>query len=133
MKHTIGNISTSYIIRLILGDLDTYVTAGKRQFNICSESGNSPVEELIADWLEWFNNYPQSILPDELKEIEREKGELMGCMSIWSHHTEEREEFIKKFSNYFGEYIGFFNLVKAVYIEELKDELAGDEKNVGKR
>ncbi|MEC3263233.1 hypothetical protein P9133_01890 [Bacillus thuringiensis] len=124
MKHSIGNVSTSYIIRLILNDLDTFITTGKRELNFCSEFGISPVEELVADWLEWFNAYPQGILPDELKEIEREIGELMGNMSIWSHHTEEREEFIKKFSSYFGEYIGFSNLVKDVYIEELKDDLS---------
>jgi hypothetical protein len=124
MKHSIGNVSTSYIIRLILNDLDTFITAGKRQFNFCSKSGISSVEELIADWLEWFNDYPEGISPDELKEIEKEIGELMGSMSIWSHHTEEREEFIKKFSSYFGEYIGFFNLVKDVYIEALKDDLS---------
>lgn len=33
MKHSIGNVSTSYIIRLILNDLDTFITAGKREFN----------------------------------------------------------------------------------------------------
>ncbi|QWG81545.1 MULTISPECIES: hypothetical protein [Bacillus cereus group] len=124
MKHSIGNVSTSYIIRLILNDVDTFITAGKRQFNFCSESGISSVEELIADWLEWFNDYPEGISLDELKEIEKEIGELMGSMSIWSHHTEEREEFIKKFSSYFGEYIGFFNLIKDVYIEVLKDDLS---------
>ncbi|MDR4943120.1 hypothetical protein COM47_23340 [Bacillus wiedmannii] len=124
MKHSIGNVSTSYIIRLILNDLDTFITAGKREFNFCSESGISPVEELIADWLEWFNDYPQGISPDELKGIEREIGELMGSMSIWSLHTNEREEFIKKFNSYFGGYIGFFKLVKDVYIEELKNDLS---------
>ncbi len=76
------------------------------------------MEELLADWLEWF----QGISPGELKEIKREIGELMESMSIWSHHSEEREEFIEKFSNYFGEYIGFFKLVRDVYLEELKDE-----------
>ncbi|MCC2327367.1 hypothetical protein LKM20_19800 [Bacillus wiedmannii] len=80
------------------------------------------MEGLIADWLEWFNDYPEGISPDELKEIEKEIGELMGSMSIWSHHTEEREEFIKQFSDYFGEYIGFCKLVRDVYLEELKDE-----------
>ncbi|MEE3950070.1 hypothetical protein [Bacillus wiedmannii] len=124
MKHSIGNVSTSYIIRLILNDLDTFITAGKREFNFFSESGISSVEELIADWLEWFNDYPQGISPDELKEIEREIGELMGSMSIWSLHTDEREEFIKKFNSYFGKYIGFFKLVKDVYIEELKNGLS---------
>ncbi|WP_242311746.1 hypothetical protein [Bacillus cereus group sp. BfR-BA-01331] len=124
MKHSIGKVSTSYIIRLILNDLDTFIAAGKRQFNFCPESGISSVEELIADWLEWFNDYSEGISPDELKEIEKEIGELMGSMSIWSHHTEEREEFIKKFSSYFGEYIGFFNLVKDVYIEALKNDLS---------
>ncbi|GAB6426723.1 hypothetical protein bcgnr5390_66000 [Bacillus luti] len=74
--------------------------------------------------LEWFNDYPQGISADELKEIEREIGELMGSMFIWSHHVEEREGFIKQFSDYFGEYIGFFKLVRDVYLEELKDELA---------
>lgn len=124
MKHSIGKVSTSYIIRLILNDLDTFITAEKRQFNFCSESRISTVEELIADWLEWFNDYPEGISPEELKEIERELGELMGSMSIWSHHIEEREEFIKQFSDYFGEYMGFFNLVKDVYIEALKDDLS---------
>ncbi|MEB9552487.1 hypothetical protein P4J60_17910 [Bacillus cereus] len=124
MKHSIGKMSTSYIIRLVLNDLETFITEGKREFDFCSESGVSSVEELIADWLEWFNDYPQGISPDELKEIEREIGELMGSMSIWSHHTEEREEFIKIFSSYFGEYIGFFNFVKDVYIEALKDDLS---------
>ncbi|AZJ24587.1 hypothetical protein CT694_34675 (plasmid) [Bacillus wiedmannii bv. thuringiensis] len=123
MKHTIGNVSTSYIIRLILDDLDTYITAGKREFNFSSEIDNSSVEDMIANWLEWFNDYPKGILPEELKEIKREIGELMGNMSIWSHHTEEREEFLKQFSNFFGEYTGFFKLVKDVYIEELKDDL----------
>ncbi|UOC04932.1 hypothetical protein BTT_61850 (plasmid) [Bacillus thuringiensis serovar morrisoni str. 4AA1] len=89
MKHSIGNVSTSYIIRLILNDLDTFITAGKREFNFCSESEVSSVED-TSDWLEWFNDYPQGISPDELKEIEREIGELMGSMFIWSHHTEER-------------------------------------------
>ncbi|MCY8952458.1 hypothetical protein MOE39_01075 [Bacillus cereus] len=124
MKQSIGNVSTSYIIRLILNDLDTFITAGKRQFNFCSESGISSVEELIADWLEWFNDYSEGMSPDELKEIEKEIGELMGSMSIWTHHLEEREEFIKQFSSYFGEYIGFFKLVRDVYLEELKDELS---------
>ncbi|WP_422425033.1 hypothetical protein [Bacillus sp. PSXD-155] len=124
MKHSIGKVSTSYIIRLILNDLDTFITAEKGQFNFCSESRISSVEELIADWLEWFNDYPEGISPEELKEIERELGELMGSMSIWSHHIEEREEFIKQFSDYFGEYMGFFNLVKDVYIEALKDDLS---------
>ncbi|KAA2389954.1 hypothetical protein F2Y18_22990 [Bacillus cereus] len=124
MKHTFGNVSTSYIIRLILNDLDKYVISGEREFDFCSQLDNSSVEELIADWLEWFNDYPQGILPDELKEIKREIGELMGSMFIWSHHIEEREEFIKQFGNYFGIYIGFFKLVKDVYIEELKDDLS---------
>ncbi len=31
MKHSIGNVSISYIIRLILDDLDTYITAGKKR------------------------------------------------------------------------------------------------------
>jgi hypothetical protein len=53
-----------------------------------------------------------------------EIGELMGSMSIWSHFTEEREGFIKQFSDYFGEYIGFCKLVRDVYLEELKDELS---------
>lgn len=48
----------------------------------------------------------------------------MGSMFMWSHQTEEREEFTKKFSSYFGEYIGFSNLVKDVYIEELKANLS---------
>lgn len=124
MKRSIGNVSTSYIIRLILDDLDTYITAGKREFNFSSETVNSSVEDMISNWLEWFNDYPQGILLDDLKEIKREIGELMGCMFIWSQHTEERDEFIKKFSSYFGEYIGFSNLVKDVYIEELKDDLS---------
>ncbi|MDA2513234.1 hypothetical protein PDN74_23205 [Bacillus cereus] len=124
MKHSIGNVSTSYIIRLILDDLDTYITAGKREFNFNSETANSSVEDMISNWLEWFNDYPQGILLDDLKEIKREIGKLMGSMFIWSQHTEEREEFIKKFSSYFGEYIGFSNLVKDVYIEELKDDLS---------
>lgn len=124
MKHIIRNMSTSYIIRLILNDLDEFITGRKRQFNFCSESGISSVEELIADWLEWFNDYPQGISADELKEIEREIGELMGSMFIWSHHIEEREGLIKKFGDYFGEYIGFFKLVRDVYLEELKDELS---------
>ncbi|OJD97955.1 hypothetical protein A9487_24995 [Bacillus cereus] len=124
MKHSIGSVSTSYIIRLILNDLDTFITAGKREFDFCSESGVSSVEELLADWLEWFNDYPQGISPDELKEIEREIGELMGSMFIWSHHIEEREGFIKQFSDYFGEYIGFCKLVKEIYLGELKDELS---------
>lgn len=89
MKHSIVNVSTSYIIRLILNDLDTFITAGKREFNFCSESEVSSMED-TSDWLEWFNDYPQGISPDELKEIEREIGELMGSMFIWSHHTEER-------------------------------------------
>lgn len=80
------------------------------------------MEELLADWLEWFNDNSQGISPGELKEIERKIGELMESMSIWSHHSEEREEFIEKFNNYFGEYIGFFKLVRDVYLEELKDE-----------
>ncbi|MCR6783681.1 MULTISPECIES: hypothetical protein [Bacillus cereus group] len=112
------------MIRLILNDLDTFITAGKREFNFCSEFGVSSVEELIADWLEWFNDYPQGISPDELKEIERKIGELMGSMFIWSHHSEEREGFIKQFGDYFGEYIGFCKLVRDVYLEELKDELS---------
>lgn len=124
MKHSIGNVSTSYIIRLIINDLDTFITAGKREFNFCSESGVSSVEELIADWLEWFNDYPQGISPDELKGIERKIGELMGSMFIWSHHIEEREGFIKKFSDYFEEYIGFCKLVRDVYIEALNDDLS---------
>ncbi|PIE92715.1 hypothetical protein CO726_25030 [Bacillus fungorum] len=124
MKYSIGDISTSYIIRLILDDLNTFITTGKRQFNFCSESGISSVEELISDWLEWFNDYPEGMSPDELKEIEQEIGELLGSMSIWSHDTEEREEFIEQFSDYFGEYIGFFKLVSDVYLEELKDELS---------
>ncbi|HGP3676969.1 MULTISPECIES: hypothetical protein [Bacillus cereus group] len=124
MKHSIGSVSTSYIIRLILNDLDTFITAGKREFDFCSESGVSSVEELLADWLEWFNDYPQGISPDELKGIEREIGELMGSMFIWSHHIEEREGFIKQFSDYFGEYIGFCKLVKEIYLGELKDELS---------
>ncbi|HDR8481126.1 hypothetical protein IRV17_28690 [Bacillus cereus] len=124
MKHSIGNVSTTYIIRLILNDLETFITVGKRQFNFCSESGISSVEELIADWLGWFNDYPEGISPDELKEIEKEIGELMGSMSIWSHHSEEREKFIKQFSDYFGGYIGFFKFVRDVYLEELKDELS---------
>ncbi|RHW07183.1 hypothetical protein [Bacillus cereus] len=124
MKHSIGNVSTSYIIRLVLNDLDGFITAGKREFNFCSESGVSSAEELIADWLEWFNDYPQGISPDELKEIEREIGELMGTTFIWSHHIEEREGFIKQFSDYFGEYIGFCKLVRDVYLKELKDELS---------
>ncbi|EDZ48887.1 MULTISPECIES: hypothetical protein [Bacillus] len=123
MRHSIGNASTSYIIRLILNDLDTFITAGKREFDFCPESGLSSVEELLADWLEWFNYYPQGISPGELKEIEREIGELMGSMFIWSHHIEEREGFIKQFSDYFGKYIGFFKLVRDVYLEELKDKL----------
>ena len=72
MKHSIGKMSTSYIIRLVLNDLETFITEGKREFDFCSESGVSSVEGLIADWLEWFNDYPQGISPDELKEIERE-------------------------------------------------------------
>lgn len=124
MKHSIGNASTSYIIRLILNDLDTFITAGKREFDFCSESRVSSVEKLLADWLEWFNDYPQGISPGELKGIERKIGELMGSMFIWSHHIEEREEFIKQFSDYFGKYIGFFKLVRDVYLEELKDELS---------
>lgn len=124
MKHSIGNVSTSYIIRLVLNDLDTFITAGKREFDFCSESGVSPVEELLADWLEWFNDYPQGISLGELKEIKREIGELIGSMSIWSHHIEEREGFKKQFSDYFGEYIGFCKLVRDVYLEELKDELS---------
>ncbi|MGF1436905.1 hypothetical protein ACQUW6_21940 [Bacillus thuringiensis] len=124
MKHSIGNVSTSYIIRLILNDLDEFITTGKREFNFCLETGVSSVDELIADWLEWFNDYLQGISPDELKEIEREIGELMGSMFIWSHHIEEREGFIKQFSDYFGEYIGFCKLVRDVYLEELKDELS---------
>ena len=28
MKHSIGNVSTSYIIRLILNDLGTFITTG---------------------------------------------------------------------------------------------------------
>lgn len=48
----------------------------------------------------------------------------MGSMSIWSHHTKEKEEFIKIFSSYFGEYMVFFNLIKDVYIEALKDDLS---------
>ncbi|MDA2141263.1 hypothetical protein PDN64_24585 [Bacillus cereus group sp. Bc256] len=124
MKHSIGKVSTSYIIRLILDDLNTFITTGKRQCNFCSESKKSSVEELIGDWLEWFDDYPEGISPDELKEIEKEIGELMGSMSIWSHHTEEREEFIKRFSDYFGKFIGFFKLVRDVYREELKYELS---------
>ncbi|WP_258034721.1 hypothetical protein [Bacillus thuringiensis] len=116
-------MSTLYIIRLILNDLDTFITAGKREFDFCSESGVSPVEELIADRLEWFNDYPQGISPDELKEIEQDIGELMESMFIWSHHIEERDGFIKQFSDYFGEYIGFFKLVRDVYIEELKNDI----------
>ncbi|PGZ88294.1 hypothetical protein COE61_06690 [Bacillus thuringiensis] len=123
MKHSIGNVSTSYIIRLI-NDLDTFITSGKREFNFYSEFGVSSVEELLVDWLEWFNYYPQGISPGELKEIERKRGELMGSMSIWSHHTEEREGFIKQFSDYFGEYIVFLKLVRDVYLDELKDELS---------
>lgn len=123
MKHSIGNVSTSYIIRLILDDLDTYITAGKREFNFSSETANSSVEDMISNWLEWFNDYPQGILLDDLKEIKREIGELMGSMSIWSHHTGERKEFLKKFSNYIREHTGFSRMVKDVYIEELKDDL----------
>ncbi|EEM80280.1 hypothetical protein bthur0011_57740 [Bacillus thuringiensis serovar huazhongensis BGSC 4BD1] len=59
-----------------------------------------------------------------MKGIERKIGELMGSMFIWSHHIEEGEGFIKQFSDYFGEYIGFFKLVRDVYLEELKDELS---------
>lgn len=33
MKHSIGTVSTSYIIRLILNDLDTFITARKREFD----------------------------------------------------------------------------------------------------
>lgn len=123
MKHTIGNVSTSYIIRLILDDVDTYITTGKREFNFGSEVDNTSVEDMIANWLEWFNDYPQGILPGELKEIKSEVGELMGSMSIWSHHNDEREEFIMQFNNYFGDYKGFLSLVKEVYIEELKQDL----------
>ncbi|WP_242281050.1 hypothetical protein [Bacillus cereus group sp. BfR-BA-01347] len=47
MKNTIGNVSNSFIIRLILDDLDKYVTEGERQFDFCSESDNSSVMELI--------------------------------------------------------------------------------------
>ncbi|KIP26907.1 hypothetical protein BG10_5167 [Bacillus thuringiensis serovar morrisoni] len=38
MKHSIGNVSTSYITRLFLNDLDTFIIAGKRGFNFRSES-----------------------------------------------------------------------------------------------
>ena len=33
MKDSIGNVITSYIICLILNDLDKFITAGKRKFN----------------------------------------------------------------------------------------------------
>ncbi|MBY0129157.1 hypothetical protein H0177_02615 [Bacillus cereus] len=51
MKHNIGNVSTSYIIRLILDDLNTFIITGNRQFNFCSESGISSMAELNSDWL----------------------------------------------------------------------------------
>ncbi|HHB1654743.1 TPA: hypothetical protein ACOQ0H_003942 [Bacillus cereus] len=43
MKDSIGNVITSYIICLILNDLDKFITAGKRKFNFFSESGISSV------------------------------------------------------------------------------------------
>ncbi len=56
---------------------------------------------MIANWLEWFNDYPQGILLDDLKEIEIEIGGLMGSMSIWSHHSEEREKIYKEIQQLF--------------------------------
>lgn len=35
----------------------------------------------------------------------------------------KRKEFIAQFGNYFGELLGFYELVVDVYKEELKDEL----------
>ncbi|EJR27961.1 hypothetical protein IIE_05374 [Bacillus cereus VD045] len=52
MKHSIGNVSTSYIICLILDGLNTFITTGNRQLKFCSKSGISSVAELISDWLE---------------------------------------------------------------------------------
>ncbi|MGG2091289.1 hypothetical protein AB1283_00800 [Bacillus sp. S13(2024)] len=123
MSHKIGSISTKYIIRLIMHDLETFISSRERKLNFCSESVD-PVDELIADWLEWFEEYPKGIAQDELKEIEREIGEYMGSMSIWSHDEDERQEYINKFGKYFGEYRGFLQLFVDVYKEELKDELS---------
>jgi len=108
---------------LILGDLSNFIDNGERELNFGSES-NSNVDEVISNWLEWFNEYPNDISQEELNEIKREIGEFMGSMSIWAHEEDERQEFINTFAEYFGEYEGFFKLVRDVYQEELKDEWA---------
>jgi len=41
------------------GDLDTYIAAGKREFNFGSEVDNTSMEDMITNLLEWFNDYPK--------------------------------------------------------------------------
>ncbi|GAB6768487.1 hypothetical protein [Bacillus cereus] len=122
MDYSIGSVSTSYFIRLILDYLDEYIENAERRLNFCSENIDSPVDELIGDWLEWFNEYPKGIVIEELKVIKQEIGERMGDMRIWVDDEGEMQVIVEKFARYFGKHLGFLALVTDVYKEELKDE-----------
>lgn len=122
IDNPIGKASSECILELILNDLDDFLKSGKRTLEFLSED-QSAVDEMVSDWLSLFNEYPNITPAKEVVEIKEEVTEHMGLMNIWTKEDQKREEYVNKFSLYFGEYKGFLNLIKDVYFFELEEDL----------
>ena len=109
----INEISTSYILDLILDDLNGYIESGSREYLFEEINGT---ENMLSKWLNQFVDFPEGFSKEEIQFIQQEIGEYMGgIMNIWTNEEDERIEFIKKITKYFGENKGFCKMVLDVY------------------
>ena len=121
MTTNIGKASMLYIVDLIIRDMGDYLESSVRKLNFISEEKDG-INEMLADWLEMFEDYPKGFEEEERDEIIQEIGEQLGSMTIWSHDESEVKEITEAINSYFGEFQGFSKLVNGIYKTSLKEE-----------
>ncbi|MDP9676927.1 hypothetical protein J2W97_002922 [Paenibacillus jamilae] len=114
----LGNESISFLVRIIMDDLDGFLSNKERSLR-------GRIYSTLGTWLEYINDASAEDKEIILNEIH----ETLGEMSVWEYDQNEQNEIVARMYQYFSELYGtedhikdFATLLVNYYKKELKAE-----------
>ncbi|PHE64332.1 hypothetical protein COF68_05690 [Bacillus toyonensis] len=121
MKTGIGLASTSFMLAIIVEDLENFRATGSKLFDFEGLGDCADLQGMYSKWLLQFDDLT-SITNEELEMIKLELDEHMKMMCIWNTDEEVMETNIKAFEEYFNGYNGFCKLIVDLYKTNFKED-----------
>ncbi|MEC2463407.1 hypothetical protein P9X10_00650 [Bacillus cereus] len=121
MNSTLSTTSISFMVAVIVEDLENFRKTGNRLFDFEEISNTTNIDELFKKWLLQFDDL-STISNEDLEDVKLELNEHMNYMSIWNVNELDRNINVKAFKDYFEGYEGFSKLVVDLYVTGCKED-----------